>query len=68
MSKDFSIRMSDDDGMAPPASLFAPRPDKKGPKTIAVLLVLGSLLMGFTALGDIQLSLSDELSQEELDT
>tara|TARA_B100000767_G_scaffold267720_1_gene286845 strand:+ start:4905 stop:5528 length:624 start_codon:yes stop_codon:yes gene_type:complete len=68
MSKDFSIRMSDDGGAPSEMPLFSPRPDKKGPKTIAVLLILGSLLMGFTAAGDIQLSLSDDLSQEELDT
>ena len=68
MSEDFSIRMKDDDGLAPPASLFAPRPDKKGPKTIAVLLIMGSLLMGFTAYGDLTLAQADDLSQEELDT
>ena len=45
MTDDFSIRMKDDDGIAPPASIFAPRPDKKGPKTIAILLIFGSLLM-----------------------
>ena len=45
MNDDVSIRMKDDDGLAPPASLFAPRPDKKGPKTIAILLIMGSILM-----------------------
>ena len=45
MNDDVSIRMKDDDGLAPPASLFAPRPDKKGPKTIAILLIMGSVLM-----------------------
>ena len=44
MSEEFSIRMKEEDGLAPPASLFAPRPDKKGPKTIAILLIFGSLL------------------------
>ena len=66
MSEDFSIRMKDDDGLAPPASLFAPRPDKNGPKTIAVFLIMGSLLMGFTAYGDLTLAQADDLSQEEL--
>ena len=68
MSEEFSIRMKDADGLAPPASLFAPKPDKKGPKTIAILLIMGSLLMGFTAVGDFKLSQADDLSQEELDT
>ena len=48
MTDDVSIRMSSDDALAPPMSLFAPRPDKKGPKTIAILLVLGSILMLIT--------------------
>ena len=68
MSEEFSIRMKDDDGIAPPASIFAPRPDEKGPKTIAILLIIGALLMGFTSFGDIQMSFTDDLSQEELDT
>lgn len=67
MSEEFSIRMKEEDGLAPPASLFAPRPDKKGPKTIAILLIIGSLLMGATALGDFQSSQADDLPQEELD-
>ena len=67
MSKDFSIRMNEDDGMAPPASLFAPRPDKKGPKTIAILLIIGAMLMGATAIGDFQSSQAEDLPQKELD-
>jgi hypothetical protein len=65
---EFSIRMKDEKGIAPPSSLFAPRPDKKGPKTIAILLVLGALAMGLTSFGDIQMSFADDLSQDELDT
>ena len=68
MSEEFSIRMGDADSLAPPASLFAPKPDKKGPKTIAILLIMGSLIMGFTAVGDFILSQADDLTQEELDT
>lgn len=67
MSEEFSIRMKEEEGLAPPASLFAPRPDKKGPKTIAILLIIGSLLMGATAIGDFQSSQADDLPQEELD-
>ena len=67
MSDDFSIRMKGDDGLAPPASLFSPKPDKKGPKTIAILLILGALAMGVNAYGDIQLSQSEDLTKEELD-
>ena len=66
MSDEVSIRMKDDGGLAPPASIFAPRPDKKGPKTIAVLLILGALTMAAVGLGDIQSSLAEDLSNEDL--
>lgn len=65
---DFSIRMKNEEGLAPPAALFATRPDRKGPKTIAILLILGAALMGVTSFGDIQMSFSEDLSQNELDT
>jgi hypothetical protein len=64
---DFSIRMKNEEGLAPPAALFAPRPDRKGPKTIAILLILGALTMGWTSYGYIQLSFADDISQNELD-
>lgn len=64
MTDDFSIRMKDDDGIAPPASIFAPRPDKKGPKTIAILLIFGSLLMIVIGFGDIQNSMRDDFPEE----
>ena len=57
MNDDVSIRMKDDDGLAPPASLFAPRPDKKGPKTIAILLIMGSILMLLVGWGDVHTKL-----------
>ena len=68
MSDSFSIRMSGDDGLAPPAEIFATRPDEKGPKTVAILLVAGAMLMMFVGYGDIQNSFSDDMSQEDLDT
>ncbi len=67
MSDDFSIRMSGDDGLAPPASLFSPKPDKKGPKTIAILLILGSILMILIGWGDIQNSMADDFPEADLD-
>jgi len=65
---DFSIRMNGDDGLAPPVDLFPLRPDPKGPKTIAILLILGGVLMCFVGYGDIQLSGAEDLTQDELDT
>ena len=67
MNEDVSIRMKDDDGLAPPASLFAPRPDKKGPKTIAILLIMGALIMIAIGWGDIQNSNRDDFPAEEVD-
>jgi hypothetical protein len=67
MSDDFSIRMSGDDGLAPPASLFSPKPDKKGPKTIAILLILGSVLMVLIGWGDVQNSMADDFPVADLD-
>ena len=68
MSDDFSIRMNGDDGLAPPASLFAPRPDKKGPKTIAILLIMGAaILMILVGWGDIQNSMADDFPDADLD-
>jgi len=67
MSDSFSMRMSGDDGLAPPAEIFAVKPDRKGPKTIAILLILGSLLMGAVAYGDIASSFAEDLTQEDLD-
>ncbi len=68
MSDDFSIRMNGDDGLAPPASIFAPRPDKKGPKTIAILLIMGAAIMISIGWGDIQNSNRDDFPEEEVDT
>ncbi len=67
MSDDFSIRMSGDDGLAPPASLFSPKPDKKGPKTIAILLILGSILMILIGWGDVQNSMAEDFPEADLD-
>ena len=67
MTDDFSIRMKDDDGIAPPASIFEPRPDRKGPKTIAILLILGSILMVVIGFGDIQNSMAEDFPDADLE-
>ena len=67
MSDDISIRMNGDDGLAPPASIFAPRPDKKGPKTIAILLIMGSILMILVGWGDFRNSMADDFPDADLD-
>ena len=42
--------------------MFAIRPDRKGPKTIAILLMLGALFFGVLAYTDISNANSEELS------
>ena len=64
MNDELSIRIDGDKGLAPPVDLFAVRPDRKGPKTIAILLILGSLTMIFAAYGDISLANTEDLSQQ----
>ena len=67
MNDDVSIRMNNEDRLAPPASLFAPRPDKKGPKTISILLIMGSVLMLLIGWGDIQNSMAEDFPDADLD-
>tara|TARA_B100001758_G_scaffold55156_1_gene45502 strand:+ start:152 stop:772 length:621 start_codon:yes stop_codon:yes gene_type:complete len=67
MNDDVSIRMNNEDSLAPPASLFAPRPDKKGPKTISILLIMGSVLMLLVGWGDIQNSMAEDFPDADLD-
>tara|TARA_B100001996_G_scaffold28055_1_gene21473 strand:+ start:560 stop:1153 length:594 start_codon:yes stop_codon:yes gene_type:complete len=48
--------------------MFAIRPDRKGPKTIAILLMLGALFFGVLAYTDISNANSEELSQAQIET
>ncbi len=67
MKDEISIRMSNEDAIAPPEMLFAPRPDKKGPKTIAIILVMGSILMVLVGWGDFKNSMADDFPDGDLD-
>lgn len=65
----FSMRMDDDAAVpAAPVDMFAVRPDRKGPKSVAVLMFLGALLLAFQAYGDYQLHSAEDLSEEEINT
>ena len=49
----FSMRMEGDDAVpTPPVDMFAVRPDRKGPKTVAILIIFGALLLAYQAYGD----------------
>ena len=42
--------------------MFAIRPDHKGPKTVAILLVVFSIFLGFVAKADLDLANTEEVS------
>ena len=69
MNNDLTMRLDNNNpGSAPPYDLFAARPDRKGPKTIAILLIISSIIMVVVAYGDLSLASAEDLTQEELDT
>lgn len=64
----FSMRMDENQPEADmPTDLFAVRPDTKGPKSVGILLVLGSLLLFGQALGDIELHQAVDLPSDYVD-
>ena len=42
--------------------MFAIRPDHKGPKTVAILLIVFSIVLGFVAKADLDLANTEEVS------
>ena len=48
--------------------MFAIRPDRKGVKTVAILLLLGALFFGVLAYTDLTNAHSEELSQDQIET
>ncbi len=65
---DFSIRM-DKENSTPKSDPFdmTVTPDTKGPKSVAVLMFFGGLLLILLAFGDFQLSQLDDLTDEEIE-
>ena len=65
---DFSIRMDKEDSVPEEEDFdFSIKPDTKGPKTVAVLMLLGGILLLLLAYGDFQLSQKEDLTQAEID-
>ena len=48
--------------------IFAVRPDRKGPKTVAIFLLLGALFFGVLSYTDLSNANSEELSQAQIET
>ena len=48
------------------ADMFAIRPDHKGPKTVAILLIVFSIFLGFVAKADLDLAGTEQVSDAYL--
>ena len=69
MDLGFSMRMEDEASVpTPPLDMFAVRPDTKGPKSVAVLIFLGAILLAGQGYGDYQLHTAEDLSDSEVET
>ncbi|MDP6333503.1 MAG: hypothetical protein QF479_02595 [Candidatus Poseidoniaceae archaeon] len=65
---DFSIRMDKENSVPQEERLdFAIKADTKGPKTVAVLMLIGGIILLLLAYGDFQLSQKEDLTQEEVE-
>jgi hypothetical protein len=65
---DFSIRMDKENSVPDDLRLdLSIKPDTKGPKTVAVLMLLGGIMLLLLAYGDFQLSQKDDLTEAEID-
>ena len=63
----FSMRMNESQPESEiPPYIFTVRPDTKGPRTVGVLLILGSFILFGQALGDIGFHQAEDLSDEEV--
>ena len=63
----FSMRMNESQPESEiPPYIFTVRPDTKGPKSVGILLVLGSLLLFGQAYGDIGFHQAQDLSDEDV--
>ena len=50
-----------------PSDILAVRADKKGPRTVAILLIIGAILIAGQAYGDWQLNSAQDLSDAEVE-
>ena len=50
-----------------PSDILAVRADKKGPQTVAILLIIGAILIAGQAYGDWQLNSAQDLSDAEVE-
>ena len=65
----FSMRMEDEASVPkPPLDMFAVRPDTKGPKSVAVLIFFGAILLAWQGYGDYKFHTTEDLSDSEVET
>ena len=63
---DFKMILKGDDGRSPPAEISMIRPDEKGPKTVAVFLLLGGLLLALFSYEDLTSAQVEDFSEEDV--
>ena len=69
MDLGFSMRMEDEASVpTPPLDMFAVRPDTKGPKSVAVLIFFGAILLAWQGYGDYKFHTTEDLSDSEVET
>ncbi len=63
---DFKMILKGDEGLSPPAGISMIHPDPKGPKTVAIFLLFGGLLLAVFAYEDLVYSQLEDFTEEEV--
>jgi hypothetical protein len=63
---DFKMILKGDDGRSPPAGISMVRPDEKGPKTVAIFLLFGGLLLALFSYEDLVSAQVEDFSEEDV--
>ena len=62
----FNMILKGDEGLSPPAGISMIHPDPKGPKTVAIFLLFGGILLAIFAYEDLVYSQLDDFTDEEV--
>ena len=62
----FNMILKGDEGLSPPAGISMIHPDPKGPKTVAIFLIFGGILLAIFAYEDLVYSQLDDFTNEEV--
>ena len=62
----FNMILKGDEGLSPPAGISMIHPDPKGPKTVAIFLLFGGILLAIFAYEDLVYSQLDDFTDAEV--